>query len=162
MFTSIRYYQGILKTQFFIRNHCPITIMPTWLTKTRAKTMFSGSRSRPSHSPPVCFARARNGARNKNKPIKNGTTTPPRIAEWLTISWIPTKYQGALAGLGGCKGSARSERGASIKRANAMSRDRVRRPTVSSARKSQGADGILSVSSPCGAAKPPSFRIRQR
>src|ERR1035441_8728695 len=41
-----------------------------------------------------------------------GTTTPPSSAEWLTSSWRPRKYQGALAGLGVFAGLANSSRGA--------------------------------------------------
>ena len=123
---------------------------------------FTESLSFTNHLPPGCFERSSTGQRSRNRPISNGTIMPPSIVEWLTISWIPTKYQGALAGFGGRKASALPDRGASMKNDRAMIKDSVKRPTANSALKSTGEEAILAGSGSSGAARPPSFLIRHR
>src|SRR4030042_1085820 len=120
------YYHGNLKIQFLVRNHCPTIIMTSWLKKIRAKMRLSVNLSFPNHLPPVPLDRSSMGEKTKKRPTKAGITIPPNVAEWLNISWTPTKYQGAFAGLGGCRGSARSERGEPTNKDSEKRKDSVR------------------------------------
>src|ERR1039458_2328874 len=73
-----------------------------------------------------------------------GTTTPPSSAEWLTSSWRPRKYQGALAGLGVFAGLANSSRGACQKIETAITVATVSSKATPSRKKAYGGkDGVF-------------------
>jgi hypothetical protein len=67
-----------------------------------------------------------------------GTTTPPSSAEWLTNSWSPRKYHGALAGLGVFAGLASSSSGAFQNSDTAMTVVTVARSATASRKKANG------------------------